>query len=249
MAVGNDAPTSRLANCLCLRLGFLYVFLARSIYIRDKKSSLLTSPFVFLLGFLWGNSIVLVNTNIWCNILVAAKVFPVVKNQHLLLCTLLIGNSLAIEVCATGCNYLITFFIALCVENRMLLLFNFLRFFFFHLGVCFFLIVCEFEFCCDLTQWLLLQKLSFKCYVVQGLAYLIRVYAQTSIIFWIRLMMVWILEVKGLDSEHNQVNRFPQTPGEAKKSNNEVQQKGDNNPNSVANKLSGKRLVKPKRTI
>ncbi|KAJ0864350.1 hypothetical protein HanPSC8_Chr12g0540911 [Helianthus annuus] len=85
------------------------------------------------------------------------------------------------EVCATGCNYFITFFIALCVENR----------------VCFFLIVCEFEFCCYLTQWLLLQKLSFKCYVVQGLAYLIRVYAQTSISFWIRLMMVWILEVKG----------------------------------------------------
>uniref|UniRef100_A0A251TBJ8 Uncharacterized protein n=1 Tax=Helianthus annuus TaxID=4232 RepID=A0A251TBJ8_HELAN len=179
---------------------------------------------VFLSWFLWGNSIVLVNTNIWCNILVAAKVFPVVKNQHLLLCTLLIGNSLAMEVCATGCNYFITFFIALCVENR----------------VCFFLIVYEFEFCCDLTQWLLLQKLSFKCYVVQGLAYLIRVYAQTSISFWIRLMM---------DSEHNQVNRFPQTPGEAKKSNNEVQQKGDNNPSSVANKLSGKRLVKPKRTI
>lgn len=28
----------------------------------------------------------------------AAKIFPVVKNQHLLLCTLLIGNSLAMEV-------------------------------------------------------------------------------------------------------------------------------------------------------
>ncbi|KAJ0490865.1 hypothetical protein HanHA300_Chr12g0460501 [Helianthus annuus] len=152
------------------------------------------------------------------------------------------------EVCATGCNYFITFFIALCVENRMLLLFNFFDFSVLFC-VCFFLIVCEFEFCCYLTQWLLLQKLSFKCYVVQGLAYLIRVYAQTSISFWIRLMMVWILEVKGPDTEHNQVNRFPQTPGEAKKSNNEVQQKGDNNPNSVANKLSGKRLVKPKRTI
>lgn len=29
----------------------------------------------------------------------AAKILPVVKNQHLLLCTLLIGNSLAMEVC------------------------------------------------------------------------------------------------------------------------------------------------------
>lgn len=31
--------------------------------------------------------------------LLAAKILPVVKNQHLLLCTLLIGNSLAMEVC------------------------------------------------------------------------------------------------------------------------------------------------------
>jgi metal transporter CNNM len=31
----------------------------------------------------------------------AAKIFPVVKNQHLLLCTLLIGNSLAMEVTIT----------------------------------------------------------------------------------------------------------------------------------------------------
>lgn len=30
--------------------------------------------------------------------ILAAKIFPVVKNQHLLLCTLLIGNSLAMEV-------------------------------------------------------------------------------------------------------------------------------------------------------
>jgi hypothetical protein len=29
---------------------------------------------------------------------VAAKILPVVKNQHLLLCTLLIGNALAMEV-------------------------------------------------------------------------------------------------------------------------------------------------------
>ncbi|MFS7908770.1 hypothetical protein Hanom_Chr01g00086981 [Helianthus anomalus] len=126
------------------------------------------------------------------------------------------------EVCATGCSYFITFFIALRVENRMLLLFNLFDFFLF----CF---------------------LSFKCYVVQGLAYLIRVY--TSISSWFQLMVVWVLEVKGLDSEHNQAKRSPQTPGEAKKSNNEVQQKEDNNPNSVADKLSGKCLVKPKRTI
>ncbi|KAM0012357.1 hypothetical protein Hdeb2414_s0053g00753411 [Helianthus debilis subsp. tardiflorus] len=51
------------------------------------------------------------------------------------------------------------------------------------------------------------------------------------------------------DSEHNQVKRSPQTPDDAKKSNNEVQQKRDDNPNSVADKLSGKCLVKPKRTI
>lgn len=31
-------------------------------------------------------------------VILAAKIFPVVKNQHLLLCTLLIGNSLAMEV-------------------------------------------------------------------------------------------------------------------------------------------------------
>ncbi|KAI7742763.1 hypothetical protein M8C21_021136 [Ambrosia artemisiifolia] len=45
------------------------------------------------------------------------------------------------------------------------------------------------------------------------------------------------------DSEYNQLKRSPQTPGEATKNNNEVQQKGDNNnnaPNSVANKSSGK---------
>ncbi|KAK9063781.1 hypothetical protein SSX86_017653 [Deinandra increscens subsp. villosa] len=42
------------------------------------------------------------------------------------------------------------------------------------------------------------------------------------------------------DSEYNQVKRSPQTPNEATKNNNEVQQKGDNNPNSVTNKSSGK---------
>ncbi|MFS7959816.1 putative transcription factor bHLH family [Helianthus anomalus] len=44
------------------------------------------------------------------------------------------------------------------------------------------------------------------------------------------------------DSEHNQVKRSPQTPGEATKNNSEVQQKGDNtnNPNQVANKSSGR---------
>ncbi|KAI3817133.1 hypothetical protein L1987_10922 [Smallanthus sonchifolius] len=42
------------------------------------------------------------------------------------------------------------------------------------------------------------------------------------------------------DSESNQVKRSPQTPSEATKNNKEVQQKGDNNPNSVANKSSGK---------
>lgn len=31
-------------------------------------------------------------------VFVAAKILPVVRNQHLLLCTLLIGNALAMEV-------------------------------------------------------------------------------------------------------------------------------------------------------
>lgn len=35
-----------------------------------------------------------------------AKIYPVVKNQHLLLCTLLIGNSLAMEVrLASNCLF------------------------------------------------------------------------------------------------------------------------------------------------
>ncbi|KAK1416196.1 hypothetical protein QVD17_31985 [Tagetes erecta] len=42
------------------------------------------------------------------------------------------------------------------------------------------------------------------------------------------------------DSEYNQVKRSPQTQNEATKNNKEVQQKSDNNPNSVANKPSGK---------
>ena len=39
----------------------------------------------------------------------AAKILPVVKNQHLLLCTLLIGNSLAMEVCRSFICLLILF--------------------------------------------------------------------------------------------------------------------------------------------
>lgn len=42
------------------------------------------------------------------------------------------------------------------------------------------------------------------------------------------------------DTEYNQVKRSPQTPSEATKNNTEVQQKGENNPNSAANKSSGK---------
>lgn len=44
----------------------------------------------------WGCLFVVVIELLW---VLAAKIFPVVKNQHLLLCTLLIGNSLAMEVC------------------------------------------------------------------------------------------------------------------------------------------------------
>ncbi|KAI7757160.1 hypothetical protein M8C21_004764, partial [Ambrosia artemisiifolia] len=42
------------------------------------------------------------------------------------------------------------------------------------------------------------------------------------------------------DTEYNQVKRSPQTPSEVTKNNNEGQPKGENNPNSVANKPSGK---------
>lgn len=42
--------------------------------------------------------------------LLTAKILPVVKNQHLLLCTLLIGNSLAMEVFFLQSKFLIFLF-------------------------------------------------------------------------------------------------------------------------------------------
>ncbi|CAI9296683.1 unnamed protein product [Lactuca saligna] len=42
------------------------------------------------------------------------------------------------------------------------------------------------------------------------------------------------------DTDYNQVKRSPQTPNESTKNNTEIQQMGDKNPNSIANKSSGK---------
>ncbi|KAL4574611.1 hypothetical protein LXL04_021445 [Taraxacum kok-saghyz] len=42
------------------------------------------------------------------------------------------------------------------------------------------------------------------------------------------------------DTDYNQVKRSSQTPNEATRNNSEIQQKGDKNPNSIANKSSGK---------
>ncbi|KAK9080215.1 hypothetical protein SSX86_001891 [Deinandra increscens subsp. villosa] len=55
-----------------------------------------------------------------------------------------------------------------------------------------------------------------------------------------RVLLMVLKDFTQHDSEYNQVKRSPQTPNEATKNNNEVQQKGDNNPNSVTNKSSGK---------
>lgn len=48
-----------------------------------------------------------------------AKILPVVKNQHLLLCTLLIGNSLAMEVCVTF-TYLVVVLLLLRVLTYLI---------------------------------------------------------------------------------------------------------------------------------
>ncbi|CAI0383045.1 unnamed protein product [Linum tenue] len=54
----------------------------------------------------------------------AAKIFPVVKNQHLLLCTLLIGNALAMEALPICLDKLAPPYIAILVSVTLVLLFG-----------------------------------------------------------------------------------------------------------------------------
>ncbi|CAN1835786.1 DUF21 domain-containing protein At1g47330 [Linum perenne] len=54
----------------------------------------------------------------------AAKIFPVVKNQHLLLCTLLIGNALAMEALPICLDKLAPPYIAVLVSVTLVLLFG-----------------------------------------------------------------------------------------------------------------------------
>ncbi|KAK8975694.1 hypothetical protein V6N11_021544 [Hibiscus sabdariffa] len=55
---------------------------------------------------------------------VATKIFPVVKNQHLLLCTLLIGNSLAIETLPIFLDKLVPPWAAILVSMTLILMFG-----------------------------------------------------------------------------------------------------------------------------
>ncbi|XP_039060455.1 DUF21 domain-containing protein At1g47330-like [Hibiscus syriacus] len=54
----------------------------------------------------------------------AAKIFPVVKNQHLLLCTLLIGNSLAMETLPIFLDKLVPPWAAILVSVTLILMFG-----------------------------------------------------------------------------------------------------------------------------
>ncbi|MBA0836930.1 hypothetical protein Goarm_009119 [Gossypium armourianum] len=54
----------------------------------------------------------------------AAKIFPVVKNQHLLLCTLLIGNSLAMEALPIFLDKLVPPWAAILISVTLILLFG-----------------------------------------------------------------------------------------------------------------------------
>ncbi|CAN0922047.1 DUF21 domain-containing protein At1g47330 [Linum grandiflorum] len=54
----------------------------------------------------------------------AAKIFPVVKNQHLLLCTLLIGNALAMEALPICLDKLAPPYIAVLVSVTLVLMFG-----------------------------------------------------------------------------------------------------------------------------
>ncbi|KAJ8762332.1 hypothetical protein K2173_007490 [Erythroxylum novogranatense] len=54
----------------------------------------------------------------------AGKIYPVVKNQHLLLCTLLIGNSLAMETLPIFLNKLVPPFAAILISVTLILMFG-----------------------------------------------------------------------------------------------------------------------------
>ncbi|KAH7524089.1 hypothetical protein FEM48_Zijuj06G0081800 [Ziziphus jujuba var. spinosa] len=54
----------------------------------------------------------------------AAKIFPVVKNQHLLLCTLLIGNSLAMEALPVFLDKLVPPWAAILISVTLILMFG-----------------------------------------------------------------------------------------------------------------------------
>ncbi|KAL5777997.1 hypothetical protein ACOSP7_010923 [Xanthoceras sorbifolium] len=54
----------------------------------------------------------------------AAKIFPVVKNQHLLLCTLLIGNSLAMETLPIFLDKLVPGWAAILISVTLILMFG-----------------------------------------------------------------------------------------------------------------------------
>lgn len=54
----------------------------------------------------------------------AAKILPVVKNQHLLLCTLLIGNALAMEALPIFLDALVAAWVAILISVTLILLFG-----------------------------------------------------------------------------------------------------------------------------
>uniref|UniRef100_A0A2P2K203 DUF21 domain-containing protein At1g47330 isoform X2 n=1 Tax=Rhizophora mucronata TaxID=61149 RepID=A0A2P2K203_RHIMU len=54
----------------------------------------------------------------------AAKILPVVKNQHLLLCTLLIGNSLAMEALPIFLDKLVPPWAAILISVTLILMFG-----------------------------------------------------------------------------------------------------------------------------
>ena len=54
----------------------------------------------------------------------AARILPVVKNQHLLLCTLLIGNSLAMEALPIFLDTLVPPYVAILISVTLILAFG-----------------------------------------------------------------------------------------------------------------------------
>jgi metal transporter CNNM len=54
----------------------------------------------------------------------AGKIFPVVKNQHLLLCTLLIGNSMAMEALPIFLDKIVPPWLAILLSVTLILVFG-----------------------------------------------------------------------------------------------------------------------------